>query len=53
MEAVEIRTKSNGWVVQLDHDTHREYVFKATEIKELIEFVGRHVHGRRVKVELQ
>lgn len=45
-----IRTTSNGYLVQLDGDTSSEYVFKATELFEMLEFIGKHLFGRKIKV---
>lgn len=50
METIKIQTKNNGYVVQFDYDAHKEYVYKSTEVMEMLEFVGRHIFGRKVKV---
>lgn len=48
---IKIEDKNNGYLVRLfDGTPAKEYVFKATDIFEMLEFVGKYVYGRKVKV---
>lgn len=52
MEAIEVVNKNNGYLVRLDYDTHKEYVFKSTELLNMLEFIGNHAYGIKNKVKV-
>lgn len=53
MKRLLIEEKKNGWVVRVEGfiKISGEYVFKATEVIPMLEFIGEHVHGTKVAVE--
>lgn len=52
---VKILETNNGYIITLENfgKAKGHYVFKATEILTMLEFVGEQIHGSKVKVERQ
>ncbi len=44
---IKIQEVSNGYYVTVDQ---REYVFRAVDILQMLEFVGRELYGKKVQV---
>jgi hypothetical protein len=53
MKKIVIEEKKNGWSVKAEGfiRINGEYVFKATEILGMLEFVGEHINERKIKIE--
>lgn len=50
-----IEEKKNGWTVKVDGfiKISGEYVYKATETIQLIEFIGEHIQNGKIKVDVK
>lgn len=50
---ITVEEKKNGWEVRLDGfiKAGGEYVYKATETIQLLEFIGEHIQNGKVRVE--
>ena len=53
MKRIMVRDTKNGWVVRVEGflRANGDYVFKATEMHEMIAFIGEAVCDYKVKVE--
>lgn len=53
MTTLSVTKKQNGYVVNIEGSikTNGEYVFKATEILPMLEFVGLNILDKKVRVE--
>lgn len=48
---INIEEKSNGYLVVVTTESRREYVFKSTEFFVMLEFIGKQLYGKKIKVE--
>lgn len=48
MKTVEIRQKENGYVVRIDG--RLDYVYTSVEVFKMLEFIGKHILGGKIKV---
>lgn len=52
MKTFTIQEVQNGFKIAIDENIdHTEYVYRSVDVLQMLEFVGREVYGKRVKVE--